>query len=173
MFFAMAESRRHPVAVKGLPAQTAGRWHAACEMVWENFRTAVLATDFLFALITALLIAGILAPVLGRRRITRHGGWTFFMLLFLLLLGFIWAGGVWLLPFGPLLWGAYLLPFLAVGFLLALLIAALFPPDSSREPSQPATLEQVRESETTATALGVFFWLALFFLTVAIVTRYW
>jgi hypothetical protein len=139
-------------------------------------RHAMIATDFLFALVTALLVAAILAPVLGRCRLTRAGGWVFFMLLFVLLLGFVWAGGVWLLPFGPLLWGAYLLPFLAVGFLLALLVAALLPVDRSppeQARGQSAALGPLLGNESTGTSLSMFFWLALVLLTIAIAIRYW
>lgn len=70
--------------------------------------------DFLFAFFIALALAGILAAFTGDRRTRRTGAWPLFLFLFFLLLMTTWAGGVWLTPFGPILWGACWPPFLAV-----------------------------------------------------------
>jgi hypothetical protein len=49
---------------------------------------------------------------------------TYFTMLFLL----IWAGGIWLRPAGPLLWGVSFINFLIVGLVATLLILAFSPP---------------------------------------------
>ena len=91
--------------------------------------------DFLFAFFIALALAGILAAFTGDRRTRRTGALPLFLFLFFLLLMTTWAGGVWMTPFGPVLWGAYWLPFLAVAVIVALLLAALMPP--ARPPARP------------------------------------
>jgi hypothetical protein len=125
--------------------------------------------DFLFALVFALIIAGIFAAAFGSR-----GPWESFLLFFIVLLLFTWAGGVWVTPFGPVLFGGYWLPFLIVAIVVALLLAAAVPPEDRREDRLIETAEPVRPPEETATlaTVGFFFWLFIFVLIVAIVIAY-
>jgi hypothetical protein len=120
-----------------------------------------------FALFIAILLSAIFA--VGFRR---KGPWESLVLFFLLLFLISWAGGVWLAPMGPPLWGGYWLPFLLVGVIMALLLAALAPPP------RESSVELVEEGKETAerravlTGLGVFFWILVAALVVAIVIRY-
>ena len=86
-------------------------------------------TQVLLGLLVALLLAGVFVPVLGWRprgdgSVT--AGWAFFMF-FVGLFLVTWAGGVWLAPLGPTLYGAPWVGFLIVGLVAALLAAVLTP----------------------------------------------
>ncbi len=83
--------------------------------------------DFLFAVVFAVFFVWLLGGVFRRR-----SPWpiTFFFVFFLFL---IWAGGVWIVPFGPVLWEGYWLPFFLTGLIFMLLFAALIPREAPRE----------------------------------------
>jgi hypothetical protein len=95
----------------------------------------MLLVEFVFALTASTLCAALLLPIAGRLR-SRHGEelppTVLFFLLLVILLG-TWAGGIWLVPIGPRLWGASWLGFLIVGLLVSLLVAtAVVPPSAAR-----------------------------------------
>src|SRR5690349_10349883 len=90
--------------------------------------------EFVFALVISMLCAAALLlsigqPMRGRRQ--RIGPLSTFALVLVLFLS-TWAGGLWLVPIGPRLWGVAWGSFLAVGLFVALLMAALI---SAREPA--------------------------------------
>jgi hypothetical protein len=128
--------------------------------------------ELLFAFITALVLSTLLALKWGREA-TRTG---FFWLLLLIFLA-SWAGGVWVRPFGPLLWGIHWLPFLSAGLIAALIFAvsALQRPPRSRHETIKM-LERIRREkelgQATYITLSFFFWVLLFVLTAVIVIRY-
>jgi len=126
----------------------------------------MLFVHLLFALFFALLLSGIFA--LG---FSRKGPWESVFMFFLLLFLLSWAGGAWLAPFGPQLWGGYWLPFLLVGVVIALFLAALAPP-----PRETGTVAQeggeAVEREAALTGLGIFFWILIATLVAAILIRY-
>lgn len=118
------------------------------------------------ALLFALLFAGILLLPLRRRGPgPMHGLLYFFLILFLA----IWAGGVWVTPVGPPAWGVPWMGFLAVGVILALLLAAMSPrePGVGRPPG-----EADRVAPTVVATLGVFFYILLLGLLVIALLRY-
>jgi len=84
-----------------------------------------------------------------------------------------WAGGIWLTPFGPSIWGTYWLPFLIVGLIFALFLAAIPP---SRE--EESTVELVNQEKEMAKrrkaflALSIFLWVFLGLLAAVIIIRY-
>ena len=127
---------------------------------------------FFIQLIYALFFATLLTAVFFGLFRTR-GPWSSLVLFFLVIFLATWAGGAWLSPFGPVLWGASLLPFLFVGLIIALMLAASAP--SKREES---TIELVdpkqrrRERATAIAVLGIFFWILIGALVVVIITRY-
>ena len=120
----------------------------------------------IFALFFALILSAIFS--LG---FSRKGPWESVFLFFLLLFLLSWAGGAWLAPFGPQLWGGYWLPFLLVGVVIALFLAALAPvPREPRERFQEG--DEIIQREAALTGLGVFFWILMAVLVAAIVIRY-
>jgi hypothetical protein len=120
--------------------------------------------DLLVAFVLALLITGILSAALGNR-----GPWGLWWAFLLVLLLATWAGGLWITPFGPPLWGVSWLPMLFVGLTLALLLAAAVPkPPGTREDA----LAQARAEAATAAAFSWFFWVSLIGLAIAILVAY-
>jgi hypothetical protein len=91
----------------------------------------MLVIEFVFALVVSIVCAAVLLPLAAQ------GGWRLggtsldplgvFVLLLILFLA-TWAGGIWLVPIGPRLWGVAWTSFVAVGFFVALLIGALVGP---------------------------------------------
>jgi hypothetical protein len=127
----------------------------------------MLIAEFFIALIIAILLAVFFAAVLGWKRPGRSGIGPALVFLFLLLFLTTWAVGSWIQPFGPMLWGAYWLPYLFVGLIFALFIVSLIPPPrSSRRP--PLS----REESETETALGGFLWILVVIFVVAIIVHY-
>ncbi len=128
----------------------------------------MLIPDFFTALIIAVLI---LIPFILLGKVRVWEGWFWFALLLLL---FTWAGGAWVGPYGPVIWGYHWLPFLFFALVFALLIAAMAPsrpPGSNREAVEKVRAERTAET-VTAVSLGIFFWLLLALLIVALIFRY-
>jgi len=121
--------------------------------------------DLLFALAVALLLTLIFAAILGAR-----GPLGQCLGLFARRFSGRWAGGLWITPFGPPLFDTYWLPFLFVGLIFALLLAAVAPvapPRTRRE-----AIAQAREEEAAVAALTVFFWILIIALAGAVVLAY-
>lgn len=122
--------------------------------------------EFIIAFSIAVIFVLVLRALFGRRA---PFGSVWILLLFLFLV--TWAGGVWLIPFGPTLFDVAWLPYLVVGVFIAIVLATTVPP----EPTYPRTVEQAREEETTATVLAgltIFFWIAIIFTLIAILLAY-
>lgn len=102
-------------------------------------------------------------------RVTGPWGSLFAFLGILVLAGL--AAQAWVLPFGPTIYGAPWLSALVVILLFSLLIAAATPPRSPRE--RPVVSEAERDITETSTAgviaFGVFFWLFLIVLFIAVI----
>lgn len=153
--------------------------------------------DLLFAFVIALVAAAILAPLIaGGTRSAAAGGvearaafWPAFMFVFLIVLAVTWAGGIWTAPFGPPLWGSYWLPFLIVGFVVALLIAAMIPrkrrrrrgrraagvaasPGGPQGKLAPTGPERAEDEDEAGLILGIFFWAVIMVLALAILIGY-
>jgi uncharacterized membrane protein len=107
--------------------------------------------DLLIASIIAVVLAGMLSMEYRRRGFAREKAWTVFWALFLLIL----LEAPWL-------------SMVMVGAITALLVMALiFPPRPKLPPAE------TRREDRVGVAIGIFFWLALVFLTIAIVGGYW
>lgn len=122
----------------------------------------------LFAFFTALIVSAIFA--LGFRR---TGPWASFFIFFMLIFLISWAGGVWLTPMGPPLWGAYWLSFLLVGLMGALLLAAA--PLGRKRESTVELVDGKREKKEEKAALmlmGTFFWVLVLALITVLFFRY-
>ena len=127
--------------------------------------------DLLFAVVVTILIVAILMGAFGWGERVEQPPMAAGLFLFFVILLAVWAGGIWLTPMGPIFYGAYWVPFIFFGiFMLLLLIAAAPGPRRPRTPAEAAEQEQV--AAASATAFGVFFWMLLIALLIAIVARY-
>ncbi len=130
--------------------------------------------DLIFVLFFALLLSSILSWGFGWRHPARRDtvGTSFFFL-FLILLVVMWAGGAWMEPWGPIVYGTPWLSLLLIGVFVSLLILAVVTPERPvRRPRTPAEQEAVREEVETATAFGVFFWIVIAGLLIAALISY-
>ena len=125
-------------------------------------------------LITALLIAALLSLLLaaafGWERPGRPGMLPSLIFLFFIIFITTWAVGGWMTPFGPAILGIYWLPFLLIGLVVALILAAAVPPRRPR-----SAREAVRQAETASEAqapLGAFFWILFVGLIVMLAVKY-
>jgi len=123
--------------------------------------------DFAAALLIALLLTSIFGGVLRKHR---FGSALIFF--FVVLLFGTWAGGVWVAPVGPLLWGVAWISFVFVGLFFALLLTALMPPTEERTETQQAPAQRKREA-VAFEFFGIFFWIAIVCLIIAIITHYY
>ncbi len=129
--------------------------------------------DFLFALVIAVILTAVFAAGFKRTG-PWQGIWAFF---FIILLA-SWAGGVWIRPFGPPLFGVFWFPFLITGILFAIILAAAVPESKEEKemksagdlPKEPQE-EQIAENRAAA-ALGIFFWIILIFLVFSVIAGY-
>jgi hypothetical protein len=122
----------------------------------------------LFALFFAVILFAFLAGALGLK-----GPWSRLFWLFIVLFLATWVGGAWLTPMGPLMGGAYWLPFLVAGIVFTVFLAAFTLP-APRETTVELVDEKEKEAERKAamTALGIFFWILILLLVAAIIVRY-
>jgi len=155
-----ADRRRNSFFNGLLGGQPAG--DARCRNIMLPLFEAILA------LIIAFALTAILVYPLRRRGPGPLDGLVFFVLVLFLA---AWAGGVWARPVGPTAWGVAWVGFLMAGLLLATILAATTP---TRPPA--AAEVEPKEGEVAAEAialgLGLFFYLAIFGLLVAIVIHY-
>jgi len=82
---------------------------------------------------------------------------------------------MWIVPFGPMMWGVHWLTFLFVGIIIALLLTALIPP-VERPPypeSEPRLSKRAREDKTTVIGVDAFMVILMFVLIIAIVAAYY
>jgi len=123
---------------------------------------------FLYALFFALVLTAAFFALFRTK-----GPWSSIVLFFLVIFLAAWAGGAWLAPFGPGLWGISFLPFLLVGLVFALLLAAAAPSEEEDSTVELVDPKEIREEKTTAVrALGLFFWVLIGALLVIIIARY-
>jgi len=120
--------------------------------------------DFFVALLIAALLTAIFGGLLGGHRTA--GALIFF---FVVLLFGTWAGGLWLTPMGPIWSGGSWISFIFVGLFFALILAAAIPPRRNRSAADDVS----DEAETASlVAFGIFFWILIGGLIVAIISRY-
>jgi len=131
---------------------------------------------FILELLIAVGVSLILSAlfVLATRRGGRRAGLVW---LFLIIFLATWAGGVWLRPFGPTIWGIHWLAFVLAGLFVLGILAIAAPQRAPRGRHETLDmLERVaREREldqVTYLTLGTFFWILLVALIIAIIVRY-
>lgn len=135
-------------------------------MIFKTKEGKMFFTDILLAFAFALLFAGLFSLVFKRT-----GPWASFVVLFIVIFLAAWAGGVWIRPVGPALFGIYWLPFLIVGLILALLMAAAA--GSSRPPrTRMEAIRQAEEKAEAERAFDAFFWVFIIIMVAIIVLGY-
>ena len=132
----------------------------------------MIILEVLMSFIVSLLLSGLFALAVRRGGRKRGLSW-----LFLIIFLATWAGGIWLRPFGPSLWGIHWLTFLMVGLILALILAASAPrqPPKGRQETLDMLERIEKEKEMKQFAyltLNTFFWVLLLALLGAIVIGY-
>jgi hypothetical protein len=132
--------------------------------------------DLSFALLFAFVFAALLAAVFGWRHPARRDedtAWGAAIFLFMLLFFVIWAGGVWIGPFGPMLWSGFWLPFLLVGAVISLVVLAVADgrPRERRTPG-PLPGDDPAQAPRRAAIYGLAFWLLLLVLLAILVFGY-
>lgn len=125
--------------------------------------------ELLVVIAIALLFTFLLVVIFGTVWRSDSGGAAPFVWLFVILLFAIWAGGAWVGPAGPLILGVAWLPFLIVGFVVALLLAAAAE-SGSRRRGRPVSAEAGDESALQA--FGVASLVLLIILVAAIAAAY-
>ncbi len=119
-----------------------------------------MLVEILIALAVASVCTVLLALLLGMRAPNRIPGYlSFFLFLFMA----AWAGGLWLKPLSPELWGRAWLGFVLTGLVFWLALAQFL----SR---MPTTREHA--SKVTALGIGVFLYLMTFLLMAAVAMHY-
>ncbi|MFP4477036.1 MAG: hypothetical protein ACLFOY_15860 [Desulfatibacillaceae bacterium] len=131
----------------------------------------MLIVDLVLALLFALIVSLLFLAVLKTRN-----PWASFPLFLLILFLATWAGGAWMSPFGPVVWGSPILPFLFIALIVGLLLAAAAAAPSediarsAGEHPDPAAGKQAERE--VVRAIGVFFWILVVILLVALIVRY-
>jgi hypothetical protein len=120
--------------------------------------------DFLFAMVIGLLLTTLFAAIFDTR-----GPWDIWWVFLLLVFLAAWVGGVWITPFGPTLFEVAWLPFLFMGLIFALLLAAIPP---ARPRTYGEAVAEARAEEAAAMALSVFFWALIFVMFIAVIVAY-
>ena len=125
-------------------------------------------SGFLFGVLYLVSIAFLITLVFTFL-FKRTGPWGSFWTFFVIVLLGIMAADFWVGPVGPyFLSEIYWVPPLAVGLLIALLLAATTPSPKTRSELELQQKEIAKENKATA-ALGTFFWFLFIALVVLIV----
>lgn len=127
----------------------------------------VFLIDFLFAAVFAVLLTLIFSTLFRRK-----GPWSRGLVFFLVVFLAAWAGGVWLVPFGPTLFGVTWLPFLIAGLFVALILAAALPPQMTEEPSKKKIVLEKRTDAVEQKRFDAFFFLLIGALLIAVILGY-
>lgn len=93
--------------------------------------------------------------------------WTFFVIT---LLGVV-AADIWIQPVGPVYWDTYWLPPLAVGLLIAFILAATTPSPRTRAELSLAR-DKIAKERADSVAVGIFFWFLLIMMLIFVVLGY-
>jgi hypothetical protein len=114
--------------------------------------------DLLVALLVGLILTALFSIVIGRT-----GPWNSLILFFIIIFLGTWAGGLWLRPVGPSLYGYYWITYLIVGILIAVIIAASSPEYSRRKRKtiKLKTAEELQNEEKTSESRKMDLFLSL------------
>jgi hypothetical protein len=125
--------------------------------------------DLVVTFTIALMVSVVFVLLLGWGRRPSNELWPLLLFLFSIIWFGSWTLGRWIVPFGPGFWGAPVLTFTFLALLIGFIIAAAVP--QRRRTMVVAATEPTPASEATV-AFGVFFWLAMLMLVVALIATY-
>lgn len=130
----------------------------------------VILWDLLTALFVGLLFTILLSVAFWGARGISYGIVALFSVVFLA----VWAGGIWFAPVAGRMGYLYFFPFIVMGFLVIVLVAALKPPHWGyrKKRSRADTLEKQPEDKEIGKAFNIFFWVLIIGLVVAVIIRY-
>jgi hypothetical protein len=125
--------------------------------------------EFAVSFIIAVFFTG-LYVLLTRGDVRRTGLIWLFLIIFLT----TWAGGIWLRPFGPILWGVHFMTFLLAGLTIVLFLVIAVPRRAPRGRRETLDmLERIEQEKAlekvTYLTLSLFFWILLALLVAAII----
>lgn len=118
----------------------------------------------------ALLFSLLLVGGFNWRRGENPAAWPSVIFMFLILFPILWVADLWLQPAGPVVLDVYWVPLLVVGLIVALILAALVPPQPRRRVAE--TGEPPEAEFATYTAFGMFFWILMLLLVLTIFLGY-
>lgn len=117
--------------------------------------------SFVFAILFAILL-----PSLFRRN--GPGPLRGMVFYFLIIFLFTWAIGSWVTPIGPVAFNTSWLAYLAIAFLIMILIAALVPPNPPEKSEMYKTARRAEDrrnaNQIVNASFGSFFWLLIIIL---------
>ncbi len=128
----------------------------------ETARTYTVAMYVIPAALLVALAITLLIALMSKRPLRMLV--IFFAIIFLATL----SGQLWIRPFGPVTWGISWVPLFVVSLFFAFLVLALIPPVSPPKPGITDTAD-----ESAAFAMGLFFWLIILLLLLAISVGYY
>jgi hypothetical protein len=124
--------------------------------------------DLLFALGIGLILTAVFAGLFGR-----SGPWASIPVFFALIFLAAWAGGVWIAPMGPVIFGVYWVPFVVFGLIFALLLAAAMVPEREIGAGEAAGEKRGRRRRRFGTVpFNGFFFGLLALLVVTVIVGY-
>lgn len=120
-----------------------------------------IVASLLMALIITVFFSGVLK---------HKGPWGAIWLVFITIFLSSWAGYLWINPFGPMVLGVSVAPIFVVGMIFAFILAAVTVP--RRKTVKDLTIKEEVPEDTTV-AIGIFFWIVLILLIIAIAIGYY
>jgi hypothetical protein len=101
------------------------------------------------------------------------GPWNNLVLFFIVIFLSTWAGGIWLYPFGPYLWGITWLPFMLVALFITVLLISVTPPKEGTTVELVDQNKKEAEKKMIKKSVSAFLVIIIIALVVAIIGRYY
>jgi len=102
-----------------------------------------------------------------------RGPWNSFWIFFFIVLLSVLAADIWIQPVGPIYQDVYWVPPLAVGLLIALLLAATTPSPQMRNRILNEKEKELTDNQRTYAAFGTFFWVVFLLLFVLVIVGWY
>jgi hypothetical protein len=137
------------------------------------FNTKVETDKFMtnyFEIVAAFIVALILT-VMFSVVLRNKGPWGALWLVFVVVFLATWAATLWINPFGPLVLGVAVVPLTVVGLIFAFILAATTLPPATK--ISPNLAENTVIAAPAVHAIGIFFWILLSILVLAIAAGYY